>query len=276
VRPQATKATGWLRLRGTRVVITDRFVYIHMPKTGGTFVETALAQLLRGEDGLYLDTRDAASAARFATKDQHQTVSEVPGDDRHKPIAFTVRNPYDHYVSFYEFGWWKDHLGDTFDDGRIRVHYPHYPELSFDEYLEAVQQWDLLDPSYADPALATMFDRHGMGPLTYDYIRFLSSRPRELVARMHRVALADRLRAETKGIRFLRAEALNDQLIEFLVGVGYPLERVAFIRGLGRIYPDAGRRRPPGDWRDYYTPASKRLVREREDLVFRLFPEYDV
>ena len=55
------------------MVITDDFVYLHMPKTGGTFVEAALDRLyspprglrsrlgLAGRRGVYIDTSRNAS-----------------------------------------------------------------------------------------------------------------------------------------------------------------------------------------------------------------------
>jgi hypothetical protein len=37
-----------------------------------------------------------------------------------------------------------------------------------------------------------------------------------------------------------------------------------------------GNQRRQAKWEKYYTPELKAFVREKEDLLFTLFPEYDV
>ncbi len=79
------------------MLICDRFVYIHMPKTGGTFVRHALTKLLAKCDIAFFDDQD----------NKHAGVERIPDRYRHLPVLATIRNPFDHLVSLYEFGWWK-------------------------------------------------------------------------------------------------------------------------------------------------------------------------
>lgn len=269
------------------MIITDRFVYIHMPKTGGTFVEAALQRLYlpgrrfgpRGRDRralsrLYIDTALKRHRRKIGGDDQHQTVRQIPDVYLDRPIAFTVRNPFDHWVSYYEFRWWQTHPGDTFDEGRIRSRYPHYPDISFDEYLRACYEWDLLDRGYMPERLARRLETAGVGPLTYDYVRFLSQQPESVLDDPHRFFLGANELGTPLDLHFLRQECLNRALYDFLRSVGHTSDSVKFILEMGRVFPQRGPRRMSSDWSSHFTPDLRRLVRERESFLFRLFPGY--
>lgn len=258
------------------MIITDEFVYIHMPKTGGTFVEAALRRLLGGRGACYIDTATGAGRELLGlTGDQHQTVSEIPLAHRDKPIAFTVRNPFDHHVSFFEFGWWKTHPADTFDESAMRSVYPHYPAIRFEEYLSAFYDLPLLHPGYVSAALARNLAAQNVGPLTYEYLRFLFQRPREILDDLPGLCSSGRLRERLSGVHFLAQESLNLSLYEFLVTMGYEPEVARFVLSMGRVYPEDRPRRRSPEWRSYYTPELLRLVRSREWLLFSLFPRYE-
>jgi hypothetical protein len=268
------------------MVITDDFVYLHMPKTGGTFVEAALDRLysparglrsrlgLAGRRGVYIDTSWKRDRRKIGARDQHQTLREVPGEYRDRPVAFTVRNPFDHWVSYYEFGWWRTHAGDTFDELRIRERYSHYPEISFDEYLRACYEPDLLDPTSMPRALAERLTEAGVGPLSWEYVRFLSERPEEVLDDPHHFFLGAHAIGTPVELRLLRQESLNRELADFLQSVGHSAESVSFILEMGRVYPQGGPRRHSRAWEHHYTPALRQLVRHQEAFLFSVFPEY--
>jgi len=256
------------------VIITERFVYIHMPKTGGTFVEAALERLLSSQKTLYIDTATDSGRLKLRAKDQHQTVSQIPSVFRDRPIVFTVRNPYDHYVSFYEFAWWKDHPGDTFDERRIRRRYPHYPEITYREFLEAGFDWEMLDERYIESRLARRLHDAGVGPLTFDYIRFLFDQPDQVLENLDCYLSEDHCR-RASNIHFIRMERLNRELYDFLLSVGYESEQTRFVLEMDKIYPSWGNKKRTDDWTSYYTPDMKRLIREQENRLFGMFPDYD-
>jgi hypothetical protein len=100
------------------MIITDKFVYIHMPKTGGTFVSTLLEKIhtARG-DGIVRRRADEkpkfSLSSLWSSKptflilanqqdngdwNQHGTTAQIPAEHRHKPVLTTIRNPYDRYV----------------------------------------------------------------------------------------------------------------------------------------------------------------------------------
>jgi hypothetical protein len=267
------------------MIITDRFVYIHMPKTGGTFVEAALQRLyssqrqrgfrrlgLKARREVYIDTSLERDRRKLGVHDQHQTVREIPAAYRDRPIALTVRNPFDHLVSYYEFKWWKTHPGDTFDESRIRSRYAHYPEISFEEYVRACYDWHLI--GFPEP-LTRRLEAAGIGLLTYHYIQFLSpSQPDLVLDDPHSFFLGAGSVRTPLELRFLRQESLNRELYDFLRSVGHTPDSVRFILEMGRVLPKGGPRRMSSDWASYFTPDLQRLVRERESCLFSVFPDY--
>jgi len=69
------------------MIVTDRLVFLHLHKSGGTFVN---ALLLR-----------CVSSARPIG--YHYPYRELPDEYRRLPVVGTVRNPWGYYVSWYHF-----------------------------------------------------------------------------------------------------------------------------------------------------------------------------
>lgn len=73
------------------MLIHERFVFIHMPKTAGVFLASALRRELPRES---LESPDARPHAGW---------DEIPEHVRDRPALGYVRNPWDWYVSWYHF-----------------------------------------------------------------------------------------------------------------------------------------------------------------------------
>ncbi|MCH7637561.1 MAG: hypothetical protein IIA12_07845, partial [Proteobacteria bacterium] len=69
------------------MIITDRFVFIHMHKTGGQTLNDIIKQCIA-------DSRDIG---------YHIPRSEIPAESTELPVVGLVRNPWDWYVSWYAF-----------------------------------------------------------------------------------------------------------------------------------------------------------------------------
>ena len=69
------------------MIVTDRLVFLHLHKSGGTFVNALLM-------------RCAPSAMRLG---YHLPYRELPEIYRNLPVVGTVRNPWAYYVSWYHF-----------------------------------------------------------------------------------------------------------------------------------------------------------------------------
>jgi hypothetical protein len=71
------------------MLIHDRFVFLHLPKTGGTFIASALKRELPG------------SLTRGAPGRKHPGWEDIPEGLDDRPVLVYVRNPWDWYVSWY-------------------------------------------------------------------------------------------------------------------------------------------------------------------------------
>jgi hypothetical protein len=69
------------------MIVTDRFVFLHLHKSGGSFVNRFL-----------LETIPGARQVGY-----HLPSSCIPPEARRLPVLGTVRNPWDYYVSWYSF-----------------------------------------------------------------------------------------------------------------------------------------------------------------------------
>lgn len=72
------------------MILSKHFVFIHFPKTGGTFVR----RLLRDH---------APDDWQVHSVQGHHTCREIPPPFRHLPRFGFIRNPYDWYVSWYHY-----------------------------------------------------------------------------------------------------------------------------------------------------------------------------
>jgi hypothetical protein len=69
------------------MIVTDRFVFLHLHKSGGSFVNRFLLESIPG-----------ARQVGY-----HLPRSHIPRESLQLPILGTVRNPWDYYVSWYSF-----------------------------------------------------------------------------------------------------------------------------------------------------------------------------
>jgi hypothetical protein len=72
------------------MILTNDFVFIHLPKTGGTFVRRTLE-------------RFAPSSWETQYFEGHPTVEDIPASHRGLPVIGMIRNPWSFYVSWYSF-----------------------------------------------------------------------------------------------------------------------------------------------------------------------------
>jgi hypothetical protein len=251
------------------MILTNDFVYIHQPKTGGTFVTKVLERLYgpQGKRGALLNTH------------KHGACSEVPEAWRDKPLLTTLRNPYDRYVSQYRFAWWKRYPDMYCGEEEMRAMFPHYPELSFGDFLRLantkfVNRYQRQETGFRN---GNFPEERRLGWHTEQFVRFYCRQPREVFSAIDEAYIAGgRCRQDMFPVRFTFSESLNGALHAFLREVGHAPEDIAFILDAAKIYPDEGGREPGDTWQSYYTPELKHFVRTRERLLFELFPQYDV
>lgn len=138
-----------------------KYVFIHIPKTGGTALALALEGRAKADDIMLGDTPKARKRRRRVKGAQtrgrlwkHSTLADIdgliPGEELRSLFAFTlVRNPWDRVVSYYH--WLQD---QSFDHPAVTL----ARELAFADFL---QQPQVTQAFRAWPAAAFM--RHADG-----------------------------------------------------------------------------------------------------------------
>jgi hypothetical protein len=252
------------------VIARERFVYVHQPKTGGTFVTAALRLLPRPPRPSALRRRFDRLLGRAAPKPRkHGTCRDVPEAWRDRILVATVRNPFDRYVSQYEFGWWKGNPRPWIDAEALRRRFPAYPELTFPEYLEAA-----VDGFQRTPCPGLPPERRP-GLQTEQFLWYYFRDPSRAMASLDEAYCRERRwEADMYPVRFLRVESLNRDLHDFLLEVGEAADRVAPILEMGKVLPAGSGKRKGRPWREYWTPELLARVAPRERLLLAMFPEY--
>ncbi len=258
------------------MLITDNFVCLHQPKTGGTFVSDVLLRL-HGVDcnvrkiGKNTNLSFETPYGEFIVRGpKHNSgCDEIPEGHEKKVVLATVRNPFDRYVSLYEFGWWKKE--EYWDFYRAIVpdldeQFPGFPEIGFGDYLRFANRREI--------AAGT-----DVGVQTVSFVRrYFKDAQRVLGQLDEEYFSSGRYRADMYDVHFLRTDHLTRDLHEFLLEVGYPAAEIAFIFDFGKVVPKPppeGRAREDRSWTSYYDAASLEFVRHRERHLVTLFPEFD-
>jgi len=267
------------------MIFTDKFVYVHEPKTGGTFVTTMLFRLygLRWTRLTHLRNALVGSVSAHHPRygplvhnsNKHGGCNEIPVAERGKKILATVRNPFDLYVSQYEFGWWKGREFLKYYEAvpNFKRDYPNFPNLDFPTYVR------LSNATFRSLANGAAQDtNHGPGLITEQFFKFYFRDPSTSFKRLAEGIYNKRndATADMHDLHFVRTDDLNKGLYDFLIEEGYGEDDVSFIAGEGKILPRGRGRSTAQKWEKYYTAELKAWVREREDFLFKLFPEFDV
>ncbi|MCC7009747.1 MAG: hypothetical protein IT184_13140 [Acidobacteria bacterium] len=262
--------------------VTDRFVYLHLPKTGGTFVASVLARIhaRRGDavETIWVDpahppalppiSRGRAARIMLTTRNQHGTRRDIPPLYADRPVLATIRNPYERYVSQYEFAWWR-HQPDMFgpiDD--VRRRYPSFPALSFEDYLD-------LANSALLPFRESVASDDSPGMHTQQFLEYFFRDPHSAFARLLAGTLsADDAARELTGLRLLNQCRLNDDLAAALDEMGYAADEVDTVRRAARVWPPEGGRALDAPWERYYSKETMAMVARKERWLFEWIPEF--
>ena len=260
------------------MVITDSFVFVHQPKTGGHFVRDALNEACRREDADFLSRFARCvrlAGSRFVTEVDpfHGTCHDIPERQRSKPILSAVRNPFEYYVSQYHYGWWITHPDDCFSDmAAVRAGFPNFPDLLFEEFLMCVNRFDK-HFEWLNPHGRTRAD--DLGLCSAQFISFYFKEPKEGYGSLDLDGPVDSWLSKMFDVRFLRTESLNDDLYNFLISVGYRRRNVRFIKNRSPIVPSAqNTTQRSGDYISYYGDFAREFVLNKDRFLFKLFPEF--
>lgn len=263
------------------MMVFDNFVFVHLPKTGGTFVEQVLKTLhcpsWIGQKIHGMQRRLGITIPFYPYKyREHRKHAEcrfIPQKDQGKVIVSCVRNPYDLYISHYKFGWWKKHPQEFYASGSeiYKRSILEPAKVTFADWVHGMCDHGIwvMDRRTSCPGVDVGFAASEFAAYFCKESDLVLSQPTE-------AQMATEFERSKYNVQFLRMETLNEQLYQFLRERGYPEERVAFIRTKDKIFPGRQTRSASDSADKFFTPELKALVRQKERLLFALFPEYDI
>ena len=262
------------------MVITDKFVYIHKPKTGGTFVTDALLRLHDGKWNFLMHGKLAVlKEIHFRNKlgtltindNKHGGCREIPEKYGDRVIVSTIRNPFDYYVSQYEFGWWKrkEWLKNYQRVGNFAERFGSFPDLTFSQFME------LMAAAFNDAPHQDFQNDAALGRYTVEFIKDHFYNPDTVITKLSGGYIeSGQYKQDMYPVTFIFTHQLNRQLHDYLFTKGYPKDSIEFILNKEKVLPQGKGRSKEQKWEKYYTPELKELVYKKDWLLFKLFPEF--
>jgi hypothetical protein len=241
------------------MLITESFVMLNYPKTGSSFAREVIKDL-------YADVPCRWFRKRFCKElilpnirhgagvpDQHGTYSQIPPRYRNREIVSIVRNPYERFLSIFEFRYWVHNPLQPVDV--IRARFPTFPNLTLDEYVDF------------DEYRFQRINRVPVGPQTVQFMQIFGRRFPPLMLGPYDLRSVLRYLAK---VTFLRQENLNQELRQFLHRHGFSDEQTAFIESHARVNVTAEK---SADRTSVWTPKALNYVRTAEALLFEILRE---
>jgi hypothetical protein len=255
------------------MIIADNFVFLHPPKTGGSFVTEVLTEIYAGSFG-----------HPIVNVNKHGWTDHIPVEHRSKKIVTTIRNPFDYYASVYVFGYWINREVEYWpkfrDDEEARNRFPGYPYVSFADFIDI--SFDIGYEHLAPPAQA-LANSLRLGPMTVIMLQYMAP---DYCGLMEKVARGDieALKQSVTRTQILRAESLNQDTYRWLVQLGVPQVIAEPVLSKAKVQPvnlpngvplERGHGQPRQvHWSELFDERTTAAVTEREWLFFEMFPEY--
>ena len=264
------------------MILTNDFVFIHFPKNGGSFVTECLNHIYDGRQDkhgdkklsdyfyYFIDPEKTNYSTKYMSKaleytgerirTQHQGCDEIPEKHRSKPVVSVMRNPFDRYVSLYKFGWWK--RNPLLGKDELMNAFPNFPDLSFSQYLDLVlnHRLEITKKKNNISLDIGVYSLHYIKLFCKDYLNVLSS-----------AGDIDELGdGQFYEATFLYQENLREDLFNYLKELGWPEGKLEIIFEHKKVNTS----RADSSYKQYYSQEDIDLIKQKEALIFRLFPHY--
>ena len=246
--------------------VTEDFIYIHVPKTGGTFVTTVLKELYTKTNRFHYDTHG------------HDKYCSIADCKKQKEVLLTsIRNPFDYYVSHYKMGWWRENSNQFCYIPDVLKKYPDFPELNFHQFVKFYNEFSYVDLDMNDVKDDTMgfYTKSLLDQLSYMPFGKIKQHP-DYNAYFASHFLYRNLYSYDLLFDHIKCEDLNYELHRFLCNY-FKKEDIDFILEREKIYPLNNKTREDNDdYKKYYEGDEELLeyVKEKERMVFEYF-EYE-
>ncbi len=263
------------------MLITDQFVLLNLPKTGSTFARKCIKELYKSKfrrlpikeqfairlgfkpplikELLIENIKVKSDVADKGAVDQHGTYAQIPTEHLHKQIVSVARNPIDGYLSRYDFESWIRYPPCPLPV--IRNRFPHYPGLSFEEYLELT---DMAIPYFVGHGIPSA----EIGLLSIQFIQMFFKSPELVLANITDEYIdSDQVFEDLAEIRFLRQENLKEDMKLFLKDYEFSIED---LDGIDRINKVNVSRRKSADRSMLLSPALMEKIKHKERIIYKL------
>ena len=249
------------------IIVNNAFVYIHHPKTGGTFVTEMLRKVASLDNGFNIQ--------EFSGKLKHAGINKIPEEHQHLPVVINVRNVFEHYVSRYTFRWWAnpERAKNRFDLEKVLKEFPNFPELSFSEFLRLFNQWSLRRGM--PEKKAKTLTKHNIGYNSWVLAQLVTRKTIKWLQSLDEMDESN-LNNIFQKIRFLRTENLNAELYELLKEYKISEDKLSSILSAKPILPKkGGRGKQKETWHSYFSRDDVELAKKKDRMYFRLFPDME-
>ncbi len=206
---------------------------------------------------------------------KHAGCKHIQKQFQDRKILTTIRNPYDWYVSQYEFGWWKNRsLLKYFKEvPNFESDYPNFPDLNFAEFIKLTDQ--AFDVHFNCPK--EIWSEFGWR--TRSFVDYYFKNPSEAFPKMldeNYVASKNYESDLYSQLHFINTKNLNQNLYDFLLENDYKQSDIEFILEMKKVLPLGKGRTNEQKWEKYFTPELKARIRQKDRIIFEMFPEFDV
>jgi len=171
---------------------TDDFIFIHAPKTGGTFITKILKEL-------YPNAKEIA--------DKHAYAKDIPKDLKSLLRLLSLREPVSWYESHYLYGWWRRYP-ETFPGFSKEI----VDKLSFFDF---VKKWNAHWSGGWD---AFSDEEKSFGKLSYMTILYIFDEPKPVLEDILKNGVENFWQRHSlpKNLSIVTTENLNKELFSFL------------------------------------------------------------
>ena len=258
------------------MVITNDFVFLHLPKTGGTFCETHIMRLYRQSNRERLKNILQRKPVRWGLSTRkHSGLHAIPRYARNLPKIGCIRNPYDRWVSRYEYKIYKNYPEVVPNLTRIKEEFPQFPDISLTEFIKLSNKYFTRVQNHSGKS-----EEEKIGFYSEQFIGMYCHKPGEILKLPKEEITAELIRNKiAPDITFLQTHNLNQELHDYLTQFNHNPGGLKSILQSPKILPEKsgpGSLRPNGAWRTYFTEESVEIVNDKEALIFELFPQFKI
>ena len=230
------------------MLVTDKFVFVHLPRSGGTFVSEVIRKL-------FPEAREIG---------YHLPRELLPREYSHLPVLGTVRNPWEFYVS-----WYHHHYRSSRYSPFVNVLFRYNSEDRTLDFVQTIR--NALSLGVSDEKLDPLIQAL---PENFDYQkRHIPNVTKDAMRKIRGTGIGlytfrfNEMFGQANDIFFCRVESLRTDLVAFFERIGAASDALhSYVLGLEKKNISEHLH-----YSTYYTPELAELVRIRDYQLIERF-----